>query len=78
MWLSIGYTIPQQGDRNLKVGPTPPPPATCVIELESGLGFIELESGLGFIERETCSTFNLIAQNNDNLIAQNNDQLIQQ
>lgn len=77
MWLSIGYTIPQQGDRNLKVGPTPPPPTTCLIELESGLGFIELESGLGSIELQTCPV-NLIAQNNDNLIAQNNDQLITQ
>lgn len=76
MWLSIGYTIPQQGDRNLKVGP-PPPVTDCVIELESGLGFVELQTGTGLIELQTCP-IDLIAQNNDNLIAQNNDQLITQ
>jgi len=41
MFLGIGYTIIQRGDRNLN--PTPPPPETGLFQLESGSGHFELE-----------------------------------
>ena len=78
MWISNLNIIPTVSNLPGQGSSGPAPPvAACLIELESGLGFIELESGLGSIELQTCPV-NLIAQNNDNLIAQNNDQLITQ
>ena len=50
MWLSIGYTIPQQGDKNLKSGP--PPPQGSFVELEPNLFLVELEASTGLVELE--------------------------
>ena len=51
MWLSIGYTIPQRGDKNLKPGP-PPPPQGDFVELEPNLFLVELEASTDLVELE--------------------------